>query len=250
VPEDTEKEVKLYYILWLEQGVGRKGGLQVTYKKTLLGMFVSALVLLVVASPAWAVPVANWQMNETSGPMIDSSGNNNNGNPTDVVQTGSTYLFNGSTSSVTVPDNVSLDPLDKDITLRARVMVNGTSLDDDSYDIVRKGLSGTPGGDYKMEIKRASNPEVGKLHCLFKGTGGRVHKVARTDVVDGGWHTLECIKTSNSVVAVVDGRTFTATGSTGSISNASEVMVGGKKTQPFDDMFDGEMDFVSIDISQ
>src|SRR5918998_964835 len=107
-----------------------------------------------MASPAWAVLKADWRMNETSGPMIDSSGNNNNGTPTDVRRTGSTYVFNGSTSRVAVADNDSLDPAEKNITLRARVKVNGTSMDDDSYDIVRKGLAGRPGGQYKMEIMR------------------------------------------------------------------------------------------------
>jgi len=70
------------------------------------------------------------------------------------------------------------------------------------------------------------------------------------DIVDGNWHTLECIKTSTSVVAKVDGRSFTKTGSAGSIANASGVMVGAKKADPFDDMFDGSMDFVSIEIAQ
>jgi hypothetical protein len=219
-------------------------------RRPLLASVILVVGAMLVASPAWAVPVATWQMNETSGQMIDSSGNNN-GSPTDVDQTGSTYLFYGSTSRVFVPDNNSLDPLEKDITLSARVKVAGTSLDDDSYDVVRKGLSSTTGGDYKMEIKRASNPAVGKLHCLFKGTGGRVNKVAAPDIVDGGWHTLECIKTSTSVVARVDGgKSYTARGSTGSISNTKEVLVGAKQTNPFDDMFDGEMDFVSIDITQ
>jgi hypothetical protein len=219
--------------------------------KLALGTLVATLVLL-MASPAWAVLLtkADWQMNETTGPMIDSSGNNNNGNPTDVVRTGSTYVFNGSTSRVAVPDNNSLDPLEKDITLKARVNVTNQPMDDDSYDIVRKGLSGNPGGDYKMEIQRRGDPTVGKLHCLFKGTGGTVRKVARPDIVDGRWHTLECIKTSSSVVAKVDGRSYTQTGSAGSISNSKEVLVGAKTTNPFDDMFDGSMDFVSIHISQ
>jgi hypothetical protein len=53
------------------------------------------------------------------------------------------------------------------------------------------------------------------------------------------------------VVAKVDGRSFTQTGSAGSISNASAVMVGGKEVTPRpDDMFDGSMDFVSIEIAQ
>lgn len=212
---------------------------------------------MLVTSPAWAglLKAADWQMDDTDGQMLDSSGNNNHGTPTDVVQTRpevGTYLFNGSTSHVFVPDtNDSLDPLEKDITLRARVMIPDEPMDDDSYDVVRKGLSSKTAGDYKMEIKRASDPTVGKLHCLFKGTNGRVNKVARRpDIVDGEWHTLECIKTGNTVEAVVDGSSYKATGSTGSISNAKEVLVGGKTmTDPFDDMFEGEMDWVSIDIS-
>jgi hypothetical protein len=213
---------------------------------------VAGMIVASMASPAWAVlltKAADWQMNEISGPMIDSSANGNDGTPTDVLQTGSTYFFNGSTSHVVVPDDDSLDPQANDITITASVIVNGESLDDDSYDVVRKGLSTTAGGDYKMEIKRTSDT-VGKLHCLFKGSGGRVNRVARVDVVDGMWHTLECVKTSDSVEARVDGRSYTKAGSAGSISSSTDVMVGAKKADPFDDVFDGSMDFVSIDIAQ
>ena len=222
-----------------------------------MASFVLAVVIMLMASPAaWAalLKAADWQMNEetsASPQMLDSSGNNNNGTPTDVVRTGSAYVFNGSTSYVAVPDAGSLDPQAKDIKLTARIRVNGQALDDDSYDIVRKGLAGRPGGDYKMEIKRAADPTVGKLHCLFKGDGGTVDKVARRDIVDGNFHTLECIKTSTSVVARVDGKSgSTKAGSAGSISNASNVMVGAKTADPLDDVFDGSMDFVGIDISQ
>jgi hypothetical protein len=65
-------------------------------------------------------------------------------------------------------------------------MVPDAPMDDDSYYVVRKGLAGRPGGDYKMEIKRAAaDPTVGKLNCLFQGGGGRVREVARPDIVDG-----------------------------------------------------------------
>jgi hypothetical protein len=232
-----------------------------TRKRTaLLASIILAVAGMLVASPAaWAMllKAADWQMNEetsesseTPPQMIDSTANDNNGTPTDVLQTGSTYLFNGSTSRVAIPDDDSLDPLEKDITLTASVQVPDTPMDDDSYDIVRKGLSSTPGGDYKMEIMRAADPTVGKLHCLFKGTGGRVHKGAKRDIVDGNWHTLECLKTSTSVVARVDGRSYTKAGSAGSISSSSNVMVGAKTADPLDDVFDGSMDFVSIEIAQ
>jgi hypothetical protein len=223
------------------------------HRKLALGTLVVALGLLMASPAAWAVLVkaADWQMNDTSGQMIDSSANNNNGTPTDVGRTGSTYRFNGSTSRVAVPDDNSLDPAAKDITLRARLRVNGASLDDDSYDVVRKGLSTTSGGDYKMEIKRTStNPAVGKLHCVFKGSRGSARKVARPDIVDRNWHTLECAKTRTSVVARVDGRSYTKTGSAGTISNSKEVLIGAKKTNPLDDVFDGSMNRVSIQIAQ
>ena len=220
----------------------------------MVSVFVVVAAMLVASPAAWAVllKAADWQMNETSGlMMIDSSGNNNNGTPTDVLQTGSTYVFNGSTSRVAVPDHASLDPQENDITLTARVVVNGGSLDDDSYDVVRKGFVTTEGGDYKMEIKRTADPTVGKLHCFFRGDLASVNKIANRDIVDGNWHTLKCVKTSNSVVAKVDGRSFTNTGSAGSIANATNVMVGAKTVDPKpDDMFDGKMDFVSIEIAQ
>ena len=220
-----------------------------TCKKPVLGTFVVALVLVAVASPAaWAAPakVADWRMNERSGPMIDSSRHHNNGSPKGVVRTGSTYRFNGSTSRVAVRDDKSLDPAAGNITLRASVKVTGGAMDDDSYDIVRKGLVTTPGGDYKMEIIRTSNSTVGRLHCLFKGTGGTVSKVARPDIVDGRWHTLACTKTSNSVVAKVGKNSYTQRGSAGSISNSKGVLVGAKTTNPLDDVFHGSMNFVSI----
>src|SRR5919112_21359 len=204
-------------------------GMRKTRRRPLLASFVLAVVIMLMASPAaWAalLKAADWQMNEetsASPQMLDSSGNNNNGTPKDVVRTGSAYVFNGSTSYVAVPDAGSLDPQGKDIQLTARIKVTDRPMDDDSYDIVRKGLVTTTGGDYKMEIKRAANPTVGKLHCLFKGDGGTVDIEARRDIVDGNGHKLECIKTSTSVVARIDGEIGgTTAGSAGSMSQPSQ----------------------------
>jgi Concanavalin A-like lectin/glucanases superfamily len=189
------------------------------------------------------------QMNETSGQMLDLPGNN--GTPTDVIQTGETYVFNGSTSHVPVPDADSLDPQENDITLTARVLVNGASLDDDSYDIVRKGYSTTSGGDYKMEILRSSSdPTVGRLHCLFRGSRGKEGEMVMSDIVDGNWHTLACIKRSTKVVAMVDGKASPSIGSVGSIANSKAVMVGAKTAAPLDDVFEGKMNYVRIHIGQ
>jgi hypothetical protein len=74
--------------------------------------------------------------------------------------------------------------------------------------------------------------------------------VSRHDIVDGEWHTLECTKRTNVVVARVDGRTYTRRGSAGTISNRREVLVGAKTTRPLDDMFRGSMNFVRIHIAR
>lgn len=217
--------------------------------KLVLAVLVAGLVLL-TASPALAALKASWQMNETSGPMSDSSGFGNNGTPTDVVRNGAVYAFNGSTSRVAVPDSDSLDPASKNIKLTARLKVAGASMDDDSYDIVRKGLSTTPGGDYKMEIKRSTDSTVGRLNCVFKGKSATVNVLAKPDLVDGNWHTIACAKTATSVVATVDGKNYARTKSAGSISNSSGVLVGAKTASPLDDVFAGSMDYAGIDIAQ
>jgi hypothetical protein len=255
---------------------GREGR-QAVSKARVSVFVVAGMIMVSMASPAGALPLAAfWEMNEDSGPMLDSSGNNNSGTPKNVVQgvkedidgdgqDESTYSFNGLTtpaSRVEVPDADSLDPKANDITLTARVRVgvdNTHQMDDDSYDVVRKGFVDTPGGDYKMEIKRVkADPTIGKLHCFFKGdTGSTVNKVANLDVVDASWHTLQCVKTGTSVKAMVDGRPSTKTGSAGSIDNASDVWVGAKTVtltrrgvERGDDVFEGSMDFVSIEIAQ
>src|SRR5829696_6146005 len=216
---------------------------------------VAGLVMASMASsPAWAelLKAADWQMNEDSGQMLDSSGNNNNGTPKNVVQG--------------VKEDIDGDGQDETI-YRFNGLTTPASrveeLDVDSYDVVRKGFITTEGGDYKMEIKRVKvDPTIGRLHCFFRGTledgtDDSVARVARPDVVDGTWHTLRCEKTSDSVVATVDGRSFTATGSADSIDNASDVWVGAKTVtltrrgvERGDDVFDGSMDYVRIDITQ
>ena len=51
-------------------------------------------------------------------------------------------------------------------------------------------------------------------------------------------------------MARVDGKSDTKTGTAGSISNPTNVLVGAKTASPLDDTFDGKMDFVSIDIAR
>jgi hypothetical protein len=215
-------------------------------------------VLVLVPSVAQAAVVAAWQMDEPSEAKImnDSAGANNG--TIFNVQTGvpglvggKAYRFGGTTSYVQVPDDNSLDPGSANITLTASVRADNKPMPDDSYDLVRKGVTTTAGGEWKMEIKRKTDPSVGFLSCVFKGVvdGGRVVTVIRNanvDVVDGRTHTLKCQKTAKSVAAVVDGKVFTTSGAAGSIANNQPVIVGAKSSG--DDVLQGVLDRVTVAI--
>ena len=125
-------------------------------------------ILLPVAS-ASAATVALWHMNESSGPMVDSSGSGNNGTLTNVTRVNGSfdgskaYSFNGSSSKVTVPNDASLNPSSQNVTITVHVkfgQVPSASVID--YDLVRKQSSA---GTYKVEILR-----TGKAFCKFRGT--------------------------------------------------------------------------------
>jgi hypothetical protein len=212
--------------------------------------------------PASAAVVALWHMDGTSShlsTMVDSSAaGTNDGKIGGSVLTGvlglvsgQAYLFSGTTAYVEVPDNGSLDPGSRSMTVTATVKTVGGPMPDDSYDLVRKGVTTTAGGEWKMEIKRASDPTVGRLNCVFKGVmkdGSRVAVAAQAvvNVNDGKKHTLKCSKAPGSVTAVVDGKTFTTAKTTGSIDNSSSVIVGAKSSS--DDVLQGTMDEVSVNI--
>jgi hypothetical protein len=213
--------------------------------------------LATASSAAYAGVVGNWHLDERSGSVMkDSSAAGNDGAIRSVrlgvpgLVSGSAYRFGGNTSYVEVPDDNTLDPGAAAITITATVQADNVPMPDDSYDLVRKGVTTTAGGEYKMEIKRASDPRVGRLNCVFKGVvGGSRVAVARTagiDLIDGRAHTVQCVRSAGSVKAVVDGKTYTTVRESGTISNAEPVVVGAKSTK--DDVLLGVLDEVRITV--
>lgn len=231
-------------------------------RRLLASGVVGALFVVLVPSAAYAALVAEWRMDEPAGAstMVDSAslGGANNGAINSVITGvpglvgGRAYQFDGAASYVSVPDNSSLDPGSANITLQATVKVENGEILDDSYDIIRKGVTTTPGGNWKMEIKRSGTDSTfGKLLCVFKGTtagGARVavQRIANVDVVDGRAHTLQCRKTATSVTAVVDGRSFTTLKAAGSMANDQAVVLGSKIAG--DDVLQGVLDQVTVNI--
>jgi Concanavalin A-like lectin/glucanases superfamily len=186
-----------------------------------------------------------------SSTMLDSSGLGNNGTSLNVAEgrpgvtaasdpTDLAFGFDGATSYVKVPDSPSLDPGSSNLSITASVnfaQSPGANLD---YDVLRKGLAATAGGDFKMEIF-----DTGQAFCLFKGSIGVGRIKNGPDLSDGRWHSLECVRTDTTVELTVDGTTYRKAASVGSIANGSALYIGAK---PGDDYMDGLIDEVQLDV--
>ena len=204
----------------------------------------AAVAILALANPAQAATVqASWNMNTlTSNRMVDSTGNPyNHGTATDVkLVSGAYYSFNGTSSIVQVAHQDNLNPGAANITVEARVNVR--SLPSGTYDIIRKGTSGTGGGYYKIEIKETSTGM--NAACIFKDQAGNVGR-AIYPIKIASWVTITCKKTASSVTLLLNGAVVrTTTIQVGTISNTAGVFIGGKGDGS--DVFDGLMDHARI----
>lgn len=205
-----------------------------------------ALAVVVVAGTgvsAAAAPLgALWNLNEVeSGTAYDSSGNGNNGANYNVVGTGSGYVFNGYTSRVIVPDDASLDPGTADFSYSVTFTTSVPAANTD-YDLLRKGIASTTGGEYKVEILNVHGQA--RAFCLVKDAAKVVASIrGTTNLAGSAPHTITCSKTSTGVTMRVDAlapRTRTVTAGLGSVSN-SDSLVLGAKAQTGGDWFDGTM---------
>ena len=202
------------------------------------------------AAPASAAPSpqAIWNM-DSLPTMFDSAsaGGANNGTTRAITSGGAgRYLFNGTTSLATVPDAANLDPGTATIRLTARVQFTQRPAVGGTYDIVRKGVTTTAGGDYKMEIY-ARSATVAVAACSFKDAKGvSGQSFGTVDLASTAFQTITCTKTPTSIQVVAGGQTRTSTKALGAISNAAPVYVGGKGDGT--DVFRGVMDFVKIEI--
>jgi hypothetical protein len=175
---------------------------------------------------------AHWGLNELSGSTaFDDSGNHNDGTSSNVVHTGAGYTFNGVNSGVTVPDSPSLSPGTSDfsfsVTLTTSVPAVGTD-----FDLLRKGLSSTVGGEYKVEILNVNG--IAKAYCLVKDANKHVAAIRWAPaggLADNQQHTITCSKTSTGVTLRVDNyapRTKVNSLGIGSVANDGPLFLGTK----------------------
>ncbi|MDP9227027.1 MAG: hypothetical protein M3P18_24920, partial [Actinomycetota bacterium] len=184
-----------------------------TRKRAHIGAAVAvAMAMAGLQAPAAAAstPVALWHMDELTGSstMQDSSGQGNDGTPHNVQQgqpgvnfstdpSDLAYGFDGSTSYVRVPNSPSLNPGSAGLTITVDLKFSQLPANNADYDLLRKGLAGTAGGDFKIEIR-----DNGMAFCRFRGSLGVATLRKGPHLQDGNWHTLQCVKTGTTIQLV------------------------------------------------
>lgn len=209
-----------------------------------LAVTATAAAMLLLWQPvaqAASIQVAVWHMDDRGTTMTDSSGRGHNGTMRNVTGNGSYFTFAGAPSYVSVPTADDLNPGSSTFAVSVRVnfpRVPTRAVGD--FDLVRKGLAGTKGGHFKVEI--VAN---GKGYCLFHGSAGKVVISAGPNLAGTGWHTITCTRTATGVTLTVDGRNYVKRGATGQLANTKTLLVG-IKTPGGGDQYTGLMDEVVI----
>ncbi|WP_165372877.1 LamG domain-containing protein [Pengzhenrongella frigida] len=192
-------------------------------------LLIALLGLIGLATSAQAVPrtVLNLPLNETSGrTAVDISGGGNNGtfgSGITVGQPGPSYKF--TTGHVTVKSKSGLNPGTGAFSFSLDFAWNTTATRPTAakdYDLMRKGLSSTSGGSFKMELIPAPT-------CFFKGANASERAVTSpVSVLDGHFHSITCRRAAGMISVAVDGNVTSRQVSLGSISNTSSLTIGAK----------------------
>jgi concanavalin A-like lectin/glucanase superfamily protein/predicted actin-binding protein len=188
--------------------------------------------------------VALWHMDETSGTVAHDSIAGHDGILHSVQLglagfSGAAFGFNGSSSYISVPSANDLNPGAANIAITIRLKSTSVPATPD-WDLIRKGLYTSSGGEYKMEYQPS-----GQASCGFNGSGGYSELMAGPAINDGQWHTVQCVKTSTAIQVVVDGQSFSKAANIGSTANADAVPIGAR---PGSEFFNGSLDEASIQV--
>lgn len=215
------------------------------------GLAATAALIFLAPQAASAATGSIWHMDEASGALMTDSGSpgpkgGNIGQLKNVKVgqpgfQGKGYGFTGN-SVITVKSDASLIPgaAPFQFTVHVNFTKNPSAAVGD-YDLLRKGLSSTKGGDFKAEILG-----TGKSMCYFKGSSGSKQVNGPGNLNDGKWHTIQCLKDDSKVTIVVDGKATSSPAKIGSISNSAPLSIGAKAQGG--DWYSGLMDEVTLSI--
>lgn len=182
---------------------------------------------------------------------IDSSGHGNDGvnQGRPIVGLpgfrGTAYSFRRDGSWIQVPANAVLNPGRHDFRMSAWVNFRVAPGEGETYDVIRKGVSFTAGGEFKLEIA-----EGGRVHCSAKGSTGRVGQVFTNTVAiaDGRWHRITCARVGGTWRVIVDGHVTSVRVRLGFLENGTPMSIGSKYGR--EDGFPGRIDEVRYAVDE
>ena len=203
----------------------------------------SSATAVIQASSGPAGVVALWHMDETSGTVMHDSVAHHDGTLFSVQLglpgfAGTAFGFTGS-SYVSVPSSSDLNPGAANITITIHLKATSVPATPD-WDLIRKGLYTSPGGEYKMEYQ-----PTGQASCGFKGSANYGELITGPALNDGQWHTVQCVKTATDIRLVVDGQSFSKAFNIGSIGNTDAVPIGAR---PGSEYFKGSLDEAGVQV--
>ncbi len=215
-----------------------------TFRTIGIATATAALVLGASTAASASTQVALWNMGDSGSTMSDASGHGHTGTLHDVAtgqpgtSSGKGFGFFSHPSYVSVPSSSDLNPGTSSFSFTVHVKFSSKPSGD--YDVLRKGLSTTDGGSYKVEILSGGN-----AYCNFRGSSAQGAVSSSRNLADNAWHTITCSRTSSSVKVTVDGSTSSKSVSTGSISNSGSLYIGAKSSGGAD-QYRGVVDRVSV----
>lgn len=202
-----------------------------------------AVVFLPSLASATSTDHARWLFDERGGTVAaDSSGFGHHGTSYHVVMDGEAFSFNGSSSRVIVPDTPTgasgaLDPESADFTFGVRLSMPAPPGTGETFDVLRKGLAGVQGGNYKLEVKNSSGKAVAR--CVVRDSrkvSVAIQSLAKYNLAGTGVHVVTCSKTATAVTIRIDGtlpRTK-AVDALRTLSNTSHLALGAKAENKVD----------------
>lgn len=219
------------------------------YGMRVMTVLASGVVLLgVVATPSSGAEGdrAYWALDEAGTPQVafDANGNND-GTNFNIQGTGESYLFNGVNSRVVVPHDPSLNPGAENFSYGATISMDQGPPLRDTDDIIRKGITTSSGGEFKLEIK--GTKYGARARCVVKDAVKVVAAIQGTvEIADGAPHSINCSKTPTGLTIVVDSATprTRSVSNLGSVANENRLGLGAKAEQVAQtgwDWFDGTM---------
>jgi hypothetical protein len=182
-----------------------------------------------------------WHMDETAGSTVMHDAIGGHDGTMNAVTAGvagfagTAFLF--AQSFVTVPSAAALNPGAANFTLTIHLRATQVPATPD-WDLLRKGLFTSAGGEYKVEYQ-----PTGQASCGYMGSQGSSEIIAGPALNDGAWHTVQCVKTPAAIALVVDGQVFSQAARIGSIANSADLVIGAR---PGSEFFMGSLDEATV----